>query len=1030
MDVKKHYKLYKAGKLWFTATIATVAVAGGLMLNSTKAAASTDQPQTTQNVQTNTLNVNGQGQQNNNAAGLTTQLNEQNNGSGNATGTDQGSNTDQGKDTADQPVVTHESATVNRTITINVPSADGKSTNPQTQTQTATYTRTVTTKKGSDGKSTTTATDWTSDKPLGAYKIPSQNKYVSYYTTSNSSEKVYATEIPAVDLTKLENQLKDKGTINMAYNVYYVPGTQQKTEKATNKDDAKEKDLWLKEQRTVNYTLDGNTYGSPTVNYVWFNRDRITTTTTTADGQTQTKVTYSDWKLADGSNAQYPSFVIKNVDGYHPELKGTNAGIQSIPAEAVKTPKNVNDGSDVKNIQKDANNTDIDIVYVSNVTDPINEGVNYSIKGNWAAIDALNVEKNGIHVVGWNATNDSFNRNYHYIFVLDYGQNPGPDSRTSSFKEVGRVLVQSGTLRPDVKAVHNVYNAGRSGFDVVVPVDYSLMKSGDKLAIMSRWTSDPLGNNDDADLYGNYYTIDYNTNAGHVDQFALQDGKIQVAGWHASNQALGKPYRFLILWDNTLGHEVERIAIGNTARPDVANAYPTILGANESGFSAAFNTANLDLTHSFRIISRYSTAKNGEGNNLDYWFPSSRLYNGSTQNLGNLDSFEVTDDGLHVAGWHANDVSQIEKNHFLILYDRTANKQVAAFAVPTTDRSDVAGAFPAIKTADKSGFDYTFNFKSDKNKDGFDPSLLDPTHQYSVVSRYSLTNEGNGDGVGHQDYWFNLAFDNTSNLAHLDQVETKDGKLNLAGWHATSKSFNYPHRYLILLDATMGNKEVARQEIDSVDRPDVANAYGSIYGSYQSGFKTSFDLNKLDLTHTYQLVSRYTSSKDGNSDYVDYWFTPFKLFNGNTENRGNLDSVNLTADGLHVTGWNAADISSVENHHFLILIDQTDSNKQLAQSQDKITNVNRPDVAKAFPEIKTAGQSGFDYTFAFKNGKDGQLDASLLNPDHQYSLVSRYSLTGDGNGDGAAHTDYLFNFSLPAKATSGTKADTKATERV
>ena len=154
------------------------------------------------------------------------------------------------------------------------------------------------------------------------------------------------------------------------------------------------------------------------------------------------------------------------------------------------------------------NNTYKVIYYTNEITDPINQGLDQNQHGNWAWIDSLNVDHDSIHVVGWNATDQSYLHNYHYIFVLDYGQNPARNSWDSPFTEVGRVLVQQPVDRPDVKNIYKVWNAGRSGFDVHVPLTVNNIHSGDKLAIMSRWTSDPYGNTDTIDKYGSFYTID------------------------------------------------------------------------------------------------------------------------------------------------------------------------------------------------------------------------------------------------------------------------------------------------------------------------------------------------------------------------------------------------------------------------------------------------------------------------------------------------------------------------------------------
>ncbi|PEG87911.1 N-acetylmuramoyl-L-alanine amidase, partial [Lactobacillus sp. UMNPBX13] len=73
-------------------------------------------------------------------------------------------------------------------------------------------------------------------------------------------------------------------------------------------------------------------------------------------------------------------------------------------------------------------------------------------------------------------------------------------------------------------------------------------------------------------------------------------------------------------------------------------------------------------------------------------------------------------------------------------------------------------------------------------------------------------------------------------------------------------------------------------------------------------------------------------------------------------------------------------------------------------------------VAKAYPTVATAGQSGFNANFGPVN----------LTPGHSYSLVSRYS-TLDGDNGQSKTTDYWFNpVTLDQQATyvdSFTKTD-------
>ena len=56
MEIKKHFKLYKSGKQWVTASIATFAVSTGLVLGGGVVHAADNHPTTTSASVTNTVN--------------------------------------------------------------------------------------------------------------------------------------------------------------------------------------------------------------------------------------------------------------------------------------------------------------------------------------------------------------------------------------------------------------------------------------------------------------------------------------------------------------------------------------------------------------------------------------------------------------------------------------------------------------------------------------------------------------------------------------------------------------------------------------------------------------------------------------------------------------------------------------------------------------------------------------------------------------------------------------------------------------
>lgn len=349
-----------------------------------------------------------------------------------------------------------------------------------------------------------------------------------------------------------------------------------------------------------------------------------------------------------------------------------------------------------------------------------------------------------------------------------------------------------------------------------------------------------------------------------------------------------------------------------------------------------------------------------------------------------LDQTNLNSDGtLTVSGWHATNASQGRQYHYIIAFDPTRNTEIARQDVTESaaNRPDVARVHPVAGAA-QSGFTASFDL-------GQRLATLD---RVQIISRYTDDPAGNGNAA---DYWFTPIVIDRANRANLDSVGAADGQLVLNGWHATNLVADKGYHYIILLDRTT-NREVARVRVDTpVARPDVAKAFPGVYHADQSGFVAKFAMDNVNLSHRLQVISRYSGSTDGNSDYLDYWFNPIVSAN-NQVNQGWLETVNLS-DGQHLSfsGWHASTLAPFETNHFGILFDLT-SNSQVASVNT--ARVNRPDIANFLPNVAGAGQSGF-------KGQIG-LNGLNLQPDHRYAIVSRYSTSNSGNGGAGQYTDF------------------------
>lgn len=345
-------------------------------------------------------------------------------------------------------------------------------------------------------------------------------------------------------------------------------------------------------------------------------------------------------------------------------------------------------------------------------------------------LDKCQAENNQLHIAGWNATNYSLGRLYHYIIVLN----------ANTGREIARQLVQNGQRRDDVAAAYpQIATAHAAGFDINFNLNDELMDA--PLRILSRYTSDPWGNSDYVDYY--YNTVPaQNGEYAHLDNLQLQNGHIITSGWNATNRSVGRPYHWIIVLAN--GQEIGRQRVQDGIdRQDVADVYQRVNNAATSGFSDDFDFSNVDWSkvNSLQIVSRYSdNADSGEGSNVDYWFDPIQI---SQANDGYLDRADRVNNQLTVSGWSCSNQAAGLPYRWVILFDRTQNKEVNRLMVSDIQRPDVAAVYPLVSNAINSGFTAQFTLPDDCLNDDL-----------AVVARYS---DDADHGEGHfVDHWFNI----------------------------------------------------------------------------------------------------------------------------------------------------------------------------------------------------------------------------------------------------------------------------------
>lgn len=570
---------------------------------------------------------------------------------------------------------------------------------------------------------------------------------------------------------------------------------------------------------------------------------------------------------------------------------------------------------------------------------------------------------------GWHATNAAKDRPYHYIIAVNKATN----------QEIGRQNVTDQAVpRADVQRVHNVYGAGQSGFNTSFDLSKGLAELN-QVQIVSRYTNDARGNGNAVDYWFALITIDRN-NRANLDKATVVKSQVVISGWHATNLAAGKAHHFIIVLDRTSNQEVARQLVTPVKRPDVAKVFPGIAGAVKSGFTVKIPLTKLNLSHQLQVISRYAGASDGNSDYVDYWF--SPITSGHQFSQGYLDSFNLSD-GQHLtfSGWHVDNLSGFENNHYAILYDLTARRQVAVVNTTTVKRLDVARTLPNVTGAVQSGFSGSFDL---------DKTQLIPGHSYVVVSRYSTSDQENGDQGQYNDFWSAPVVLN-QRASWLDNVKMSKQGLQIAGWMASDAALSDKHPYVIILN---NGKEVKRAKLTLTNRPDVAARYGQIYNSAQSGFATTVPLDLSTVNGTLKVILRFSDDAAGNGNFDDQYSPDYAT------NAGFFDQISISANSIYVSGWHASNQAANKPYQFLIFIDQNGHELYRQEVLDK--NRARADVANAFPAIYNSGQSGYQLAFGMPNQLRNQ----------NVRIIHRFTDDKLGNGNYVDYTSSPVSMSL------------------
>lgn len=357
-------------------------------------------------------------------------------------------------------------------------------------------------------------------------------------------------------------------------------------------------------------------------------------------------------------------------------------------------------------------------------SDYVDYSYNVNLNRNDANLENFSVDANGnLNVKGWHVADDSLGKEYHYLILLNSNTN----------REIARIKVDDEN-RNDVGAQYSdVYDSSYSGFSVTL--DFTAAMANVPLTLISRYSDNASGEGDYVDYWFN--SVTFNRNDANLEEFSVDaDGNLNVKGWHAADASAGKQYHYVIIFDATKQREIARYLVPSEVRTDVGKVYGDVYNSSKSGFKLSTKLLSSMVGDNIQIISRYSDSADGEGNRVDYWFAPQTF----TRNDANLETVSYKSNHLTVTGWHATDYATDKKYRFIIVFDKTQNKEITREAVDSIERTDVGKVYGDVYNSNQSGFGASIDLSNIVKGD-----------EIQIISRYS--NQANGEGKT-ADYWF------------------------------------------------------------------------------------------------------------------------------------------------------------------------------------------------------------------------------------------------------------------------------------
>lgn len=207
---------------------------------------------------------------------------------------------------------------------------------------------------------------------------------------------------------------------------------------------------------------------------------------------------------------------------------------------------------------------------------------------------------------------------------------------------------------------------------------------------------------------------------GYVDHVNLNSESFFIDGWllHTKNDLKNTtPWLFFLGKDDKMekgNKELKRIKGKWVARADVAKLYTNPQGSNVGVVFEGATPEELKNNDVYRIMFRASDDK-GDISYAENWFDKDFDQTPSVD-TGYLDGFKLENGKLHATGWHTSTKQKAGAKHFIIVMDRSTNKELTRYDVTKESflqSDDVKKVFnnSKIAQANRSRFDAFLEMK-------------------------------------------------------------------------------------------------------------------------------------------------------------------------------------------------------------------------------------------------------------------------------------------------------------------------------